>query len=139
MVTVTVVEPAASDTVDGLTERVTSGNRTAGVALTLSDSSPASVMSPLPVTARTWNVYSVSLVSSVTVWLVVLASLPAMAPQSPQFKPPSVLCRTSQPEMPLSPASAHLSVTSVSPGVAETVVGWAGWTVMANCSAFVTV
>ncbi len=73
-------------------------------------------------------------VSPVTVWVVVLASLPAMAPQSPQFEPPSVLCRTCQPAMPVSPASAQVSVTSVSPGVAMRVVGWAGATPRLNVS-----
>ncbi len=79
-----------------------------------------------------------ALVSPVTVWLVVLASLPVMASQSPQFEPPSVLCRTSQPAMPLSPASAQVSVTSVSPDVAETVAGCAGATARPKVSVAVS-
>ncbi len=65
---------------------------------------------------------------------MVLASLAGMVPHAPQVWLLVVRCRTCQPEMPLSPASAQVSVTSVSPGVAVRVWGCAGRTVMLNVS-----
>ena len=75
-----------------------------------------------------------------TVWLVVDALLPEIVAQSPQFVPPSVLCRTCQPVMPLSAeASAQVRLTSVSPGVAMRVSGAAGCTARLNVSVSMSV
>ncbi len=117
-----------------LTWLAKAGTASVGIARALADAAPWTAVAPLPVSARTWNVYSVPLLRPVTVWLVVLALLPVIAPQSPQFEPPSVLCRTSQPEMPLSPAFSHLSVTASLPGVAKRVAGLAGATPMSKTS-----
>ena len=112
----------------------------AGVADTVAAAPCTTSTVNVPVWARTWNVYAVPLLRLPTVWLVVDALLPGIRAQVPQFVPPSVLCRTCQPLMPLSAeASAQPSVTSVSPGVAVRGAGAAGRTARLNVSVSVSV
>ncbi len=73
-----------------------------------------------------------SFVSPVTVWLVVLASLPTISPQSPQVPLLPVRCRTCQVVIPVSPGCVQLSVTCVSPTAAVKFPGCAGATPMLN-------
>ena len=88
---------------------------------------PLPAPSPAEFTARTWNVYSVPLVSVVAVWLVVEAPLPGTSVQSPQAPSPA-FWRTSQLVMaaPPLPPAVQASATWALPAVARGREGASG-------------
>ena len=88
--------------------------------MTASEASPGR----LPATARIWKVYSVPLVRPVTVWVMVVASLPGMS--SHRSKPTFSKSNIWYLVMLSSLGSAQISVTSVSPATAVKFLGLAG-------------